>query len=724
MNEPGLGRSVSRLIAVLRPRWLVGVFLVIALVDTAISAVLPMVWRQMFDHAIPDHDRRSLAILAGIAAGATALRLATSRGMATTLSHLSAATIAFLRTRLMAHTLGLSLAFFRTTPATDLLARFASDLDGLEPAISTALPRSFRGGLLAVVGLFLMFALDWRLATLLLLGTPLGSLAAQAIGSRASAAGMERSVADSRAASLVREAVASQPVLPLFGLEATWEARYAARVEEARRVSQRVVDLGLLSGFASFWALNATLAVVVCAGAALAVTGYTSVGSLVGFFAVSLVVSGGVEMVATALPDLLRGGGGLARVEAVLAEVPAVTDRAGAKPIAALSDRIRFEGVRFAYPGAPRPSLAGLTVDILRGQKVAIVGPSGSGKSTVLSMVLRLFDPEDGAIRWDGIDMRDATLASLRGHLGVVLQEPRLFDMTIRENIRLGRPDASDADVEAAARDAEIAAFIESLPEGYASGVGEDGSRLSGGQRQRIAIARALLRRPEVLVLDEVTSALDPATEAAVNATLERVGSGRTVLSVTHRLASIAAFDRVLVLDNGALVEDGPPAALIAQGGLFADLWNRQRGMSVSPDGLDAAVDPASLGAMPLFRELPPDVLASLAAALTTVVPAAGTVLFREGDAGDRLYVVARGTVEVAFREPPMIVLRSGDLLGEIALVYDRPRTATAIAGERCVLLALSGAQIERFTEQHPELLPRLRAAADARIAARPGGPA
>jgi ATP-binding cassette subfamily B protein len=237
---------------------------------------------------------------------------------------------------------------------------------------------------------------------------------------------------------------------------------------------------------------------------------------------------------------------------------------------------IRFEDVRFSYEGE-RPILQGLTFEVPAGRMVAIVGPSGAGKSTVSRILLRFYDVAGGKVSIDGPDIRDVSQRSLRAAIGVVPQDTVLFNDTIRYNVRYGRPDASDAEVYEAARLAQIDAFIRTLPDGYETMVGERGLKLSGGEKQRVAIARTILKGPPILILDEATSALDSHTEREIQDALDEVARDRTTLVIAHRLSTIVGADNILVLDAGRLVEQGTHAELLAKGGLYASLWNRQR---------------------------------------------------------------------------------------------------------------------------------------------------
>jgi ATP-binding cassette subfamily B protein len=428
---------------------------------------------------------------------------------------------------------------------------------------------------------------------------------------------------------------------------------------------------------------------IVGVGSVYAYRGGLSVGTLVSFNALFLNVSSGLTGIMQLMPALLRAEAGAARVAELLAEPVGVRDRPGASELAPRQTVLEFRDIGFSY-GEGRPAVSGLCLHIAERETVAVVGPSGSGKSTLVNLLLRFYDPQQGAVLFDGADLRDVTQESLRRQLALVPQENFLFDTTLRENIRLGRPEASDADVEEAARDAEIHDFIMTLPQGYEAPAGERGGRLSGGQRQRIAIARALLRRPRVLLLDEATSALDATAEAAVNATLRRLSVERTVVSVTHRLASVVHADRIVVMNEGRMVETGTHSELMARQGVYAGLFSKQNAFSVDPSLNRAWIDPRWLRQLAFFADLDDAQLEALASEFTPEEYLAGRSIIEQNAAGERFYILARGTVEVVRDERQVARLQDGDFFGEIALIRDEPRTATVRTVTPCLALSLA----------------------------------
>jgi subfamily B ATP-binding cassette protein MsbA len=319
---------------------------------------------------------------------------------------------------------------------------------------------------------------------------------------------------------------------------------------------------------------------VVLYGGWQVIAGATTPGAFFSFITALLLAYQPLKSIANLNAHLQEGLAAAERLFALLDRAPAIAERADARPLRVARGVVRFEDVHFSY--GDRAALRGVTFEAPAGRTIALVGPSGAGKSTVLNLIPRFYDVDRGAVTIDGQDVRGVTLASLRGAIALVSQEASLFNDTVRANILYGRPDATEADVEAAARAAAAHDFITALPAGYDTVVGEQGVALSGGQRQLIAIARAMLRDAPILLLDEATSALDAESEQLVQSALERLMSNRTTIVIAHRLATVRAADRIVVMDGGRIVEEGTHTALTTQGGLYARLASLQFDMQAA----------------------------------------------------------------------------------------------------------------------------------------------
>jgi ATP-binding cassette subfamily B protein len=477
-----------------------------------------------------------------------------------------------IRSSTFRHLQSLSIGFFTRAQVGDIIARFTTDLSSIEGALVMGLPSAVMSILGVVITTVPLFILEWRLALLAILGLPLCLLGPRLLEGRASAAGYRMKEEQARITSMVQENISAQAVVKAFSLEKSALDQFRAQIASLFRI-------GVHSNFL-FYLMESTPNIaslilellVVGTGAFFAFKGYITIGTLVSFYVLFLSVNESVWGISWILPSLVQAGVGLSRIEEIMKEQPQVSDSPDASPLPRFAKEIAFRDVTFGY--APEQvALREVNLTIPQGSSVAFVGPSGSGKSTVLNLILRFYDTTNGTISLDGIDLRHATQESLRDQIGVVFQESFLFNTSIRENIRLGRRGASDKEVEEAARAAEIHEFIASLPRRYETVVGERGGRLSGGERQRIALARAILRNPSILVLDEATSALDPSTEAAIYATLERLSQGRAVISVTHRLSTVMNMDRIYVLDQGSIVEEGTHRELLNQKGTYYRMW-------------------------------------------------------------------------------------------------------------------------------------------------------
>lgn len=496
-----------------------------------------------------------------------------------------------LRFTMFAHLQHLSLGYYANTKTGDLLSHFAADLDAIEKAA----PRFIEGigSLLALlVGGSILFYLEWRLALTAVVLLPLITLGSRLFAGRASTASFHLQKEKAAMMSMVQENILAQRVIKAFGLQPTVIDQMASQLTKLVAVGGRADFLSSLVGTSSTLCVQLTQLVVMSFAIYLAFNGSITTGTFVSVkFMLDFLSKNAYDLAKKLAPTLIKAGGGVLRIETLLNTRPRVVDETQAAALPRFERRIRFENVAFGY-NSQSPILKQLCLTIPAGKTVAFVGPSGAGKSTILNLLLRFYDASSGRITIDGHDLRRLTTESLREQIGVVFQDTFLFNTSIRENIRLSKLDATDADVERAAKAAELHDTIMSWPKGYETNTGEMGGQLSGGQRQRIALARAMLRDPAILVLDEATSALDPTTEAAILATLERLGKNRTVIWVTHHLSSVENVDQIYVMESGRLVEQGRHAELLARRGVYASMWQTQSGQELPP--IDENLKPPS----------------------------------------------------------------------------------------------------------------------------------
>ena len=673
----------------------------------AYTAGYPLILKALIDDAIvPRQGAVAVALLAGLAS----LLVLTWVGdvlhqylVARLVADLGNA----LRLRVFQHLQDLEVRAYGRFDGGDILARCVAGAEAIEQALSLMFSSLLAQVLTIVVGSAILVLIEARLAVLCLLLMPLVYIGPRLVGRRVEQASVVRQTDAARLVGLLQENLATQLVVKAFGLRDVEQQRFQA---DLTRFWLSSVRFGFLSSLlvSTLWRSGAVLLVVcLSVGSFLALQGQLSVGALVGFFELLWWMVAAFQSLADAVPPFQTAATAQRRLDELLDQpVEAVAAQASAR-VQPLEQEIRFEDVSFRYADGS-PALERVSLALEANRSIALVGPSGSGKSTLLNMLLRFYEPSSGRITLDGTELRSATVAALRQQIGVVFQES-LFDTSIRENIRLGRPAASDAQVEGAARDAELHAAVLALPDGYDTRVGERGGRLSGGQRQRLALARALVREPRLLLLDEATSALDPLTEASINATLNRLTGRCTIISATHRLATVTSYDQIFVLQQGRLVEHGRHDQLMATGGLYAQLWARQDGFVASDDGLHARVETSRLRSIPLFAELDDGSLAAIADRFITEWFDADETVCVEGEIGQRFYLLVRGSVEVLKRVddgPPqrLVILDDGEFFGEIALLEAVPRTATVRTRTRCQLLTLDRQQFENLLRVAPDL--------------------
>jgi len=553
-------------------KWQLAIVTAIIVASSVIAMASPFLLRAVIDVALPHQDVR---LLAWLVAGMVAVAAVTS-ALGVVQTWISTAVgqqvMHRLRTDVFTHLHRQSVAFFTRTRTGEVQSRITNDIGGMESVVTSTATSVAANLTTAIATAVAMLALSWRLSLVSLVVLPPSIYLSRKV------ARMRRAITAQRQRELADLNVTIEEGLSISGvLLSKTMGTGAALVERFTTSSRKLIDLELRSELAGRWRMAsmsiifAAIPAVIYLAAGLPLTaGTMSIGTLVAFTALQ---SG----LFRPLMGLLGVGVQLTSSLALFARIfeyldlPVEVDDP-AQPVQ-LDDpqgHLRFEDVTFSYPGSEVAALAGVSLDVPAGTSLALVGETGSGKSTIAALIARLYDPEGGRITIDGTDVRDLKLADLAGIVGVVSQETYLLHTTIRENLRYARPEATDEQIVAAARAAQIHDLISGLPDGYDTMVGSRGHRFSGGEQQRIAIARTLLRDPRILVLDEATSALDTETERAVQRAFDELARGRTTITIAHRLSTVRAADQIVVVDHGRILETGTHETLVADGGRYA----------------------------------------------------------------------------------------------------------------------------------------------------------
>jgi len=582
--------NMRRVLRLFRPYGMrLGAVLSLIVLSAGLDIISPFLLREILDTAIPERDNALLTALVG---GLIGIAVVTGiLGVFQTLlsNQVGQRVMHDLRSAVYRHLQRLSLAFFTRTRTGEVQARIASDIGGVQSVVTSTATSIVANVTTVVASVVAMFALDWRLAAFSLGLLPFFILLTRRVGAQRKeiTTTRQRTIADM--SSIVQESLSVSGIL----LGKT-TGRSDALAERFQGESERLADLEIRQRMAGRWIMASIgMAFAIMPAAVYWLAGQSWSGQAV--------TIGTVVAFTTLQARLFRPIMSLLNVQIDVQTSLALFDRIfeyldlpvdiHERPDPVVLDRgellgeVSFEDVSFRYDPA-RWTLRGVSLTVPRGTMTAIVGETGSGKTTLGYLVARLYDVDEGRVTIDGVDVRDLSFASLADTVGVVSQETYLIHASVRENIRFARPDASDEEVEAAARAAQIHHVIASLPEGYDTVVGERGSRFSGGEKQRIAIARTLLRNPPILVLDEATSALDTDTERAVQEALDRLGEGRTVIAIAHRLSTVRDADHIVVLEEGRVVESGSHDELVERGGRYAALL---AGVTLEPAGGELA---------------------------------------------------------------------------------------------------------------------------------------
>ncbi|HET9871771.1 MAG TPA: ABC transporter ATP-binding protein [Propionibacteriaceae bacterium] len=600
---------VRRVLAFARPyRNLIAVFIILVAISSALSVAPPLLFRLIIDDGVLGGDRRLVIVMSAAVAGLAIAEAVISVVQRWCSSKIGEGLIFDLRTQVFDHVLRMPIAFFTRTQTGKLVSRLNSDVIGAQQAFTSTLSTMLSNVISLILVLTAMFVLSWQLTVVALVLLPIFLIPAKLVGRRLAVLTREQMQlnGDMSVSMTERFSVSGALLVKLFGRPDDEHQRFAERAGAVRDVSVKIAlngrffmtSLGLVAALAT--------ALVYGLGGVLSIQGALTVGTLTALAGLLARLYGPLTQLTNLPLDVMSALVSFDRVFEVLDLAPMIADAPDAKPVTGPAS-VSFRSVSFRYPGPDEISLASLesvasldqrrsedvlhdiTFDVKPGQTVALVGPSGGGKTTITHLVARLYDTTTGTVEVGGVDVRKLQLASLRQTVGYVTQDAHMFHDTIRANLAYARPDATEAEMMTVLAAAQISGLVEALPDGLETVVGERGYRLSGGERQRLAIARLLLAAPPIVILDEATAHLDSESEVAVQRALDQAMHGRTSIVIAHRLSTVRHADLIVVIEKGRVVQQGRHAELLAQGGLYSELYRTQFAEAKSDVMADAA---------------------------------------------------------------------------------------------------------------------------------------
>ncbi|XID91399.1 ABC transporter transmembrane domain-containing protein [Paenibacillaceae bacterium WGS1546] len=705
-------RVVGRYIA--SYKLLIGIFALAVTIEAAYAVAAPLSLRYLVDDAFVPKDLQVFVLILGLLLLGGTLNVAAGMAGDYAIGKLSGTAIRKLRAELFEHLQLQSSSFYQRYRVGDLVTRFSSDMSTMERAIRSSSPLFLREALNVALGLAMLFAIDWRLTLAMLAGSTLLFAGPRLLQRRVEAANVNYREAQERFANSVDETAKGHRTIRSLHQQARFRERAERQIRDLFTFGLKLHMGNALMERLPLTALLILNGVMIGFGGYLIIHDGMSVGSFMAFFTLFMSLGQAGANLSYLVPSLIESNVSLRRIAEILDRKPDVAEAPQPQDLPASDVAVRLEGVTFGYAEGD-DQLKNVSLHIPNGSYAAFVGPSGSGKSTALQLISRDYDPREGTVSIGGLDLRLASEASLRMQAATVSQDTFLFHGTIRDNLMLDRDDLSEKEMIEAAKQARIHEAIAGWPDGYDTQVFQGGGTLSGGERQRLSIARAILRKPKLLLLDEATSALDPAAEADINRLIQELRPGRTIVSVTHRLASVANADRIYVFQSGRIAESGTHEELLRRQGLYRDLWDKQNGFRLSGDGLHATVSADWLAKLPFFAGIARPLLGDIASLFSTESCEEGDRIVREGEEGHKFYIIVRGRFEVLKLSPDgearrVAVLQDGDYFGEVALLRNIPRTATVRAMGAAVLLSVRREPFHRIAADHPSVRESLEA--------------
>jgi ATP-binding cassette subfamily B protein len=666
----------------------------------------------LIDEAIIPQNATVFFVVLGIFIVGGILNLVIGVGGDYSMAKLSEKVLLALRSDLYKHTKMMSSPFYSRYRVGDIVSRFTLDIPAVEYALQQTFVVGILSGMSILVGIGILITLHWQLSLLAIIGSLFVLLPQVLLNKRAARFNKEYVEEVERFSNHVEEEVNGFKAIRAFSLQASFHTRFNKQM-------QRLFTLGVKRSFVNSNLERLPVVVLTLVHAAiLGLGGYLTfrqqmtIGDFIAFQSIFVTISYAITSFMEVIPAIIEGEVGMRRINHLLAIEADLVEPDNAIKLHSISREIQFNRVTFGY-SENEPFIRDLSLSIPVGKYVAFVGSSGSGKSTIIQLLLRFYDPQNGSIVIDEQDLRQIKLASFLDLIGAVFQEPYLFNSTIQENLRLGCPYATDEEMIEAVKIVGIHELITQLPNGYDTSIENEGANLPSGIRQRVAIAQILLRNPSLLILDEVTSMLDPETEAFINEMINSISRGRTTVNITHRLNTVTHADIIYVFDQGQLVDQGTHEQLLANDGHYYHLWTKQQGFTINHDGSKAVIEASRLSRLPFFKSMDSAILEVLAQAFVTERKERDEYVIRQGEKGDKFYIIVRGKVEVSVQDTHgnlnrIAVLEDGEHFGEIALLRNVPRTAHVKALTHCIFLTLTSEQLIPLLNRYPSLREQL----------------